>query len=263
MRVHENLVETREGGVATLRVDREEALGALSKSMVTALGDYLRDLRGCRDVRVLVLTGTGRGFIAGADIGGYHGATQAEFDAYQRMSRAVFEELEQLPQPTIAAVNGYALGGGFEVALCCDLIIASEAARFGLPEVKLGLLPGGGGTQRLSRAIGIRATKELVMTGRIMRAAEADRHRLLHKVTPADELVPAAMELAGRLAAAAPLAVREAKRLIDDGVQQALGAALTTEQAVLSRLYATADAAEGIEAFVAKREPRFTGKLPD
>ncbi|MFI9595062.1 enoyl-CoA hydratase/isomerase family protein [Nonomuraea sp. NPDC052265] len=261
MRIHENLVETAEGGVATLRVDREDALGALSKSMVAALGDYLRDLRGRRDVRVLVLTGTGRGFIAGADIGEYHGATQAEFDAYQRMSRAVFDELEQLPQPTIAAVNGYALGGGFEVALCCDLIVASESARFGLPEVKLGLLPGGGGTQRLSRAIGIRATKELVMTGRIMRADEADRHRLLHQVTSADELLPAATELAGRLASAAPIAVREAKRLIDDGVQQALGAALTTEQAVLSRLFATADAMEGIEAFVAKREPRFTGDL--
>ncbi|MBF8191052.1 enoyl-CoA hydratase/isomerase family protein [Nonomuraea sp. K274] len=256
-RVHRHLVETREGAVAVLRVDREEALGALSKSMVGALGEYLRELRGRTDVRVLVLTGTGRGFIAGADIGEYHNVDLAAFDAYQRLSRSVFEELEQLPQPVIAAVNGYALGGGFEVALCCDLIIASERARFGLPEVKLGLLPGGGGTQRLSRAIGTRATKELVMTGRTMKAEEADRLRLLCRVVPADDLLPTALELAQELAARAPLAVREAKRLIDDGIQQSLGAALTTEQSVLSRLFGTADAAEGIDAFIAKREPRF------
>ncbi|MCG5214083.1 enoyl-CoA hydratase-related protein [Streptosporangium soli] len=258
-RVHEHLVETCEGAVAVLRIDREEALGALSKSMVGALGDYLRGLRGRTDVRVLVLTGTGRGFVAGADIGEYHGVDLPAFDAYQRLSRSVFEELEQLPQPVIAAVNGYALGGGFEVALCCDLIIASEHARFGLPEVKLGLLPGGGGTQRLSRAIGTRATKELVMTGRVMKADEADRLRLLHRVVPAADLLPTALALAQEIAARAPLAVREAKRLIDDGVQQSLGAALSTEQSVLSRLFATADAAEGIDAFVAKRDPRFSG----
>jgi enoyl-CoA hydratase len=258
--VHEHLVESRKGAVAVLRVDREDALGALSKSMVTALGGYLRELRRLPGVRVLIITGTGRGFIAGADIGEYHGADQAAFDAYQRLSRSVFEELEQLPQPTIAAVNGYALGGGFEVALSCDIIVASERARFGLPEVKLGLLPGGGGTQRLSRAIGTRATKELVMTGRVMKAEEADRLGLLSRVMPTDKLMPGALELASEIAGQAPLAVREAKRLIDDGVQQALGAALTTEQSVLSRLFATADAAEGIDAFVAKREPHFLGR---
>lgn len=259
-RVHQHLVETREGAVAVLRVDREEALGALSKSMVEALGTYLRALRHDERVRVLVLTGTGRGFIAGADVGEYHGASRSEFDAYQRLSRSVFEELEALPQPTIAAVNGYAFGGGFELALCCDFVVASDRARFGLPEVKLGLLPGGGGTQRLARAIGIRATKELVMTDRVLRPDEADRRGLLTRLVAEDGLMDSALELAADLASRAPLAVREAKRLIDDGVQQSLGAALTTEQAVLSRLFATADGKEGIAAFAEKREPRFQGR---
>ena len=259
-RVHDHLVESRDGPVALLRIDREAALGALSRSMVDAMGTYFRAVRADPEIRVLVLTGTGRGFVAGADIGEYRNATPAEFDAYQRLSRSVFEELASLPQPTIAAVNGYAFGGGFELALCCDFIVASDRARFALPEVRLGLLPGGGGTQRLAREVGVRLTKELVMTGRTMRPDEADRHGLLTRVTGHDELLPTALQLARELAAGAPLAVREAKRLIDDGVQQALGAALTTEQAVLCRLFATHDGQEGIAAFAEKREPTFQGR---
>ncbi|GAA2756451.1 enoyl-CoA hydratase-related protein [Actinopolymorpha rutila] len=258
-RVHEHLVETRQGSVATLRIDREEALGALSRDMVAGLGDYFRAVRGS-DIRVLVLTGTGRGFVAGADVGEYAHASRAEFDAYQRLSRSVFGELEQLPQPTIAAVNGYALGGGFELALCCDFIVASTAARFGLPEVKLGLTPGGGGTQRLARAIGTRATKELVLTGRVIRPDEAQRRGLLTQVMEPDELVPHVAGFAAELAGHAPLAIREAKRLIDDGVQQPLDVALTAEQAALGRLFDSEDGREGIAAFLEKRDPRFTGR---
>lgn len=257
-RVHEHLVETRQGAVATLRVDREAALGALSTGMVTALGDYFRAIRGS-DVRALVITGTGRGFIAGADVAEYRDASQADFDAYQRLSRSVFTELEHLPQPTVAAVNGYAFGGGFELALCCDLIVASTKARFGLPEVKLGLVPGGGGTQRLARAIGTRATKDLIFRGRSMRPEEAERRGLLVQVVEPGDLQSCADELAAELAANAPLAVREAKRLIDDGVQQSLDAALTAEQAALSRLFGSTDGREGIAAFMDKRDPRFTG----
>jgi enoyl-CoA hydratase/carnithine racemase len=256
----DHLVLTRDGAVATLRIDRQEALGALSRRMVEALGAHLRAIRADDGVRALVVTGTGRGFIAGADVGEYDGATAAEFDAYQRLSRSVFGELASLPQPTIAAVNGYAFGGGFEIALCCDFIVASERARFGLPEVKLGLIPGGGGTQRLARAVGTRLTKELVLTGRTLYPDEADRRGLLTRLVPAGELATAAGELAATLAAAAPLAVREGKRVVDDGVRQDLDAALTAEQAALARLYATADGREGIAAFRAKREPRFTGR---
>ncbi|WP_051898795.1 enoyl-CoA hydratase/isomerase family protein [Sciscionella sediminilitoris] len=256
-RPHPNLVLSRYGRITVLRIEREEALGALSRSMVTALGECFREVR-AEETAVFVLTGTGRGFIAGADIGEYREASAAEFDAYQRLSRSVFEELESLPQPTIAAVNGYAFGGGFELALCCDFLVAGERARFGLPEVKLGLLPGGGGTQRLARAVGTRLTKELVMTGRTMRPDEAERHGLLTRRT--DTPLDTALELAGELASGAPLAVREAKRLIEDGVQQSLGAALTTEQRVLGTLFATEDAKEGIAAFAEKRTPRFSGR---
>jgi enoyl-CoA hydratase len=259
-RVHPNLVEDRRDHVAVLRVDREEALGALSRSMVEALLDYTRGIADDPGVRVLVLTGTGRGFVAGADIGEYRGAPQVEFDAYQRLSRRAFGSLTTLPQPVIAAVNGYALGGGFEIALCCDLIVASTKARFGLPEVKLGLLPGGGGSQRLARAIGVRATKELLMTGRRMRPDEAERRGLLARVAEPEELMQTALELAEEIAAQAPLAVREAKRLVDDGVEAPLEAAWTLEQRVLGGLFAGEDAREGIQAFIDKRDPDFRGR---
>ena len=257
---HTNLVEDRRDHVAVLRVDREDRLGALSRAMVEALQGYLAGLAEDPDVRVLVLTGTGRGFVAGADVNEYHGVDQAAFDAYQRLSRRTFDALEGLPVPTVAAVNGFAFGGGFELALCCDLIVASTAARFALPEVSLGLLPGGGGTQRLARAIGKRATKEIVMTGRHVPAEEAHDYGLMIRLVEPEELMASALELAETLAGNAPLAVREAKRLIDDGVETPLPAALTLEQRVLSALFATEDAREGIEAFLEKREPRFVGR---
>ncbi len=258
--IHEHLVEDRRDQVAVLRVDREEALGALSRSMVEALLGYLNGIADDPQVRVLVLTGTGRGFIAGADVNDYDGAAQVDFDSYQRLSRRAFSAVTQLPQPVIAAVNGFALGGGFELALCCDLIVASTAARFGLPEVKLGLLPGGGGTQRLARAIGTRATKELVMSARSMRPEEAERRGLVTRVVESDELGAAAAELAEALASAAPLAIREAKRLIDDGIEASLEAGWTLEQRQLGALFATADAREGIRAFIERRAPDFEGR---
>jgi enoyl-CoA hydratase len=259
-RLHDHLVETREDpGVAVLRFDREEALGALSRDILTRLHGYLSALREDPAVRVLVLTGTGRGFVAGADIGEYDGVSQAEFDSYQRLGRATFDLLAALPQVTIAAVNGYALGGGFEIVLCCDLVVAAERAKFGLPEVKLGLLPGGGGTQRLARAAGAAFTKELVVTGRFATAAELAARGLVTAVHPGGTLLAEATALARQVAGNAPLAVRAAKRLVDDGLRMPLDVALTAEQDVLSRLYGTADAKEGVAAFLAKRDPDFTG----
>ncbi|GGO94433.1 enoyl-CoA hydratase-related protein [Wenjunlia tyrosinilytica] len=258
-RIHEHLVETRHGHVTVLRVDRPAALGALSRSMLVALHEYFAVLRDDQQTRVLMLTGTGRGFIAGADIGEYHNTTQSAFDVYQRLGRETFDALAALPQVTVAAVNGYALGGGFEVALCCDLIIAADVAKFGLPEISLGLLPGGGGTQRLARAVGARLAKEAVLTGRKFPAQELARHGLVMAVHPADELYERALDRALDLADQAPIALRAAKRLMDDGIEMPLPVALTAEQQVLSGLFATDDAKEGIAAFVDKRAPRFTG----
>lgn len=257
---HPNLVEDRRDRVAILRVDREDRLGALSRGMVEALEGYLAGISGDPDVRALVLTGTGRGFVAGADVNEYHGVDQVAFDAYQRLSRRTFDALEGLPIPTVAAVNGYALGGGFELALCCDLIVASTAARFALPEVSLGLLPGGGGSQRLVRAAGKRVAKEMVMTGRRAPATEANSWGLLSRLVEPEELMGSALELTEVLASNAPLAVREAKRLIDDGVEAPLPVALTLEQRVLSALFATQDAKEGVDSFLEKRSPNFVGR---
>ena len=241
-RLHPHLEETRlPGGVAVLRIDREDALGALSRDILVRLNGYLRELAADDAVRVLVLTGTGRGFVAGADIGEYDGASQSAFVDYQLLGRDTFDALAALPQFTIAAVNGFALGGGFELALCCDLILAAERAKFGLPEVKLGLLPGGGGTQRLARAAGTRFAKELVVTGRFATAPELHARGVVSRVCPPDELLQAARELATSIAAQAPLAVRAAKPLIDEGVTMPLPDALTREQAVLAELYAGAD----------------------
>lgn len=260
VRIHEHLVEERRGPVAWLRIDREEALGALSRSLVTRLGTYFDELHTDDEIRVLVLSGTGKGFVAGADIAEYDAVSQAAFDDYQRLSRRVFTALEQLPQFTIAAVNGYALGGGFEVALCCDMILASERAKFGLPEVKLGLLPGGGGTQRLARAAGIHFAKEAVVTGAFYGAQEMYERRVVSRVCAPADLTEAARATAETIAGNAPLAVRAAKRLIDQGAQAPLDIGLTLEQQTLSGLYATRDGAEGIAAFLQKRDAPFTGE---
>lgn len=258
-RLHHHLVEERDGAVVVLRIDREEALGALSRSLVTRLGEYVAELRTDERTRVLVLTGTGRGFVAGADIAEYGTASPAVFDDYQLLSRATFTALATLPQVTIAAVNGYALGGGMELALCCDLIYASERAKFGLPEVKLGLIPGGGGTQRLARVAGTRFAKEAVVTGRFYTPAELAARGVVSRVCPPEELLPAALELAQTIAGNAPLAVQAAKRVIDRGVETPLDVGLSLEQDALCALFRTHDGAEGVAAFLGKRSPIFTG----
>jgi len=259
-RLHPNLALARHGAIEILRVDREDALGALNFEIMEALGDYVTDLRDRRDeVRVLIVTGTGRGFVAGADIAGYNGVGQTVFDGFQRRSRQTLDAIAELPQATVCAVNGYALGGGFELALCCDFVFVSEKARLGLPEIKLGLLPGGGGTQRLPRLVGPMKAKELLMTGRMIPATEAVEIGAALETCAPDALMPRAMEFAEALAGMAPLPLREAKRVVDDGIDAALSAGVTLEQRVLGALFATDDGKEGITAFMEKRAPVFTG----
>ncbi len=260
-RLHPHLALERHGAIEVLRIDREKALGALNFEIMERFGAYVDELAGrAGEVRVLIITGTGRGFVAGADIAGYADVGQKTFDDFQRRSRRTFDALAALPQISICAVNGYALGGGLELALCCDLILVSEKAKLGLPEIKLGLLPGGGGTQRLPRLIGPMRAKELLMTGRMMTADEAvDYGAALESCAP-DALMPRAMELAETLAAQAPLALAEAKRVVDDGLDTALSAGLTLEQRVLGALFATEDGKEGIAAFMEKRDPKFKGE---
>lgn len=253
----ENLSVRNVGHVRVLQIEREDKLGAFSTPLISALGAEIRTVRQDQSVRVLMITGTGRGFVAGADIGEYSRASRAEFEEYQRQSRAVFDDLARLPQPTVVAVNGYAFGGGFEFALCCDFIFASPAARFGLPEIKLGLYPGGGGPQRLSREVGARWTKELVMTGRTVYPEEALQRGILTRMTSADELFDDALRFSTELASRPRDAVREAKQLVDAGRSQDLESALTADQIALGRLFDSPDGREGVLAFIEKRDPHF------
>ncbi|GAA2453076.1 enoyl-CoA hydratase/isomerase family protein [Agromyces soli] len=258
--VHPNLLVRDDGHVRVLRIDREDKLGAFSSTLVQAIGSELARIRQSPSVRVVVLTGTGRGFVAGADIEEYANAGVEEFAEYQRRSRAVFDDLARLPQATIAAVNGYAFGGGFEIALCCDFIVAAATAKFGLPEIKLGLIPGGGGPQRLVREIGARWTKELVLTGRSVTAQEAHERGIVTSVFEREALADETMAFARALAAQPRNALREAKQVIDSGRSQDLETALSADQLALARLFDSADGAEGIRAFVEKRPPRFDAR---
>ena len=259
-RLHPNLVLERKGAVEVLRIDREAALGALNFDIQTALGDYVNKLCARKDeVQVLILTGTGRGFVAGADIAGYHGVGQCVFDDFQRRSRLTFDAIANLPQATICAVNGYALGGGFELALCCDFIFVSENARLGLPEIKLGLLPGGGGTQRLPRLVGPMRAKEILMTGRMISAQEAVAYGAALEACAPDDLMPKALAMAQELVRQPAIARREIKHVVNDGLDSALTAGLTLEQRALGTLFATEDGKEGIAAFMEKRAPEFKG----
>ena len=258
--IHTNLFLTRRDAVLELRIAREEALGALNFEIMDELGRFVRSLANDRKCRVLIVTGTGKGFVAGADISGYHDAAQVDFDRFQRRSRRTFDEIAALDQITICAVNGYALGGGLELALCCDLILVSESARLGLPEIKLGLLPGGGGTQRLSRLVGPMRTKEILLTGRFLSADEAVNYGIALKSLPGEELLSGARELADALAGQAPIALAEGKRIINDSIDAPLSTGLTFEQRVLGALFATEDAKEGIAAFIEKRSASFRGK---
>ena len=188
------------GAIAILYFNRPDKLNAINGTVYHELGDYLRSVEQS-DTSILIMTGEGRAFVAGADIDDYLTMTLAEFSAFQRLGRSVMAQMEQLPRPIIAAVNGYALGGGFEIALACDVIIAAENAKFGLPEAKLALLPGGGGTQRLSRLVGPYIAKRMIFSGESIDAARAYELKIASEVTSKGEAVNAAVALAEKILA--------------------------------------------------------------
>lgn len=249
--------------IAVLTFHRPDKLNALNSAMHADLMYELDAVERDDDLRVVILRGAGdKAFVAGADISEYaeDEADAAAFEAFQRRGRAVNDRLASFPKPVIAAVNGYALGGGFELALCCDIIVASESARFGLPEGLLGLSPGGGGTQRLVRAVGPYVASEVLLGGKRLHADRAYQLGLVAQVVPSEALRDAALTIAESLLRIAPLAAREMKTLLRVGVETTLSAALSLEQEVLLRLFGTHDGKEGIRAFVEKRPPKFTGR---
>jgi enoyl-CoA hydratase len=251
----------REGAVAVVVVDRPEALNALNGETLGRLVDELRSLSLDSETRVVVLTGAGdRAFVAGADIKEMQSMTPLEARGYAELGHECGRLLETMPKPTIAAINGFALGGGCELALACDLRYASARAKLGQPEVNLGLIPGWGGTQRIARAAGVGFAKELVLTGRNVDAEEALRRGLVNAVHEPEELLEKTLETARLLATKSPVTLAVAKQATNLALQGAHGENLTQEATLFALLFSTEDAREGTAAFAEKREPRFTGR---
>jgi enoyl-CoA hydratase len=246
-------------GIRQLLFNRPDKLNALSSPLMVEFEAALDAAAADPAVRVLVLRGAGgRAFVAGADIAEYQGDKRAEFIAYQQNSRRVFDKLERLPKVVICAIDGFALGGGFEIALCCDILLVAPDAQLGLPEGQLGLCPGGGGTQRLLRAVGKYAASDLMLAGWRLDAARAVQLGIAAEM--AEDLGAAVLRRARACLKIAPLAQAEMKRLMREGGDASLETAKSYEQEVLFRLYSTADGQEGIDAFLQKRAPEFRGQ---
>jgi enoyl-CoA hydratase/carnithine racemase len=252
-----------DGAVATLVLNRPERMNALNDLMKRDLAKALDAIGEARGVAVVVITGAGeKAFCAGADIKerSAEEPTAVEFIAAQRRTQALFGRIAELEQPVIAAINGVALGGGLEIALCCDVRLAAETARLGLTEVNLGVIPAGGGTQRLPRLIGAGRAKRLIITGAVLTATEAAGIGLVDEVVLVSELMERAHGLAETIAAKAPLAVKLAKRAVDQGAETGLKSELEFELYAASPLYTSEDRKEGMRAFVEKRKPAFKGR---
>lgn len=256
---YRNIMVERDGRIAVLTINRPEVRNALDPATWDELSRALRELEADPEVGVLIITGAGeKAFAAGADIRSLR--ERQMLDVLTSPGQDILNQLEQLSKPVIAAINGYALGGGCELAMACDIRVAAETARLGLPELNLGIIPGAGGTQRLARLVGLGRAKELILTGEIIDAAEAERIGLVNKVVPADRLMEAAREVAEKILSKGPVAVAMAKRVIQAGADVDLRSGLALEKLAQTVLFATEDRLEGTTAFLEKRKPRFQGR---
>ncbi|MCA9710173.1 MAG: enoyl-CoA hydratase/isomerase family protein [Myxococcales bacterium] len=258
--MHDEPVEGTEASIRVVTIDRPKVLNALSAAVVDELTAAVEQAAAQASVRGLLLTGEGKAFVAGADIAAMAGMSPDQALAFAGKGHALGQMLEALPIPTLAAVNGFALGGGCELALACDFVYASEKAKFGQPEVKLAVIPGFGGTQRLLRRVGLARALELCMTGDMIGADEALRIGLANRVLPPERLVPEALATLGRIAAQGPLAVAKVKEVLHRGASLPLAEACELEQQAFAGLFATDDQTEGMAAFLDKRPPSFTGR---
>lgn len=243
-----------EGQIGIITINRPKALNALNSAVLDEL-DKTLDAVDQEAIRCLILTGAGeKSFVAGADIGEMSTLTKAEGEAFGKKGNDVFRKLETFPIPVIAAVNGFALGGGCEISMSCDIRICSENAVFGQPEVGLGITPGFGGTQRLARIVGTGKAKEMIYGARNIKAEEAYRIGLVNNVYPAEELMPAAKKLASTIARNAPIAVRNCKRAINEGLQVDMDQAIIIEEKLFGDCFESCDQREGMTAFLEKRK---------
>ncbi len=251
-----------EGAVGLITINRPQALNALNSQVLSEL-DQAFSAVDLNTVRCLILTGAGeKSFVAGADIGEMSTLTKAEGEAFGKKGNDVFRKIESFPIPVIAAVNGFALGGGCEISLSCDIRICSENAVFGQPEVGLGITPGFGGTQRLARAIGVGKAKEMIYSARNIKADEAYRIGLVNNVYPLEELIPAAKKLASIIASNAPIAVRNCKKAINDGLQVDIDSAVVIEEKLFGDCFETEDQKAGMANFLEKDKEKKLKVVP-
>lgn len=249
-----------EGAIAIVTMDRPKALNALSDKTLNELDRIFTYLAGADEILGIILTGEGKGFVAGADISQMQPYGPSEGRAYADRAQTLFNKIEGIEKPVIAAVNGYALGGGCELAMSCDIRIASEKAVFGQPEANLGVIPCFGGTQRLPRLVGTGIAKELIYTGRQVKAAEAKEIGLVNQVVPADALLDAAKDMMNAITGKAPIAIRYSKVAINRGMDVDLRAGLELEKDLAALTFGTEDKQEGMDAFLAKRPAVFKNR---
>ena len=252
------IVERPSGDVVVLKINRPQVRNALNLDVRTRLADEVARAGADETVRCIVITGSDTVFAAGADIG-----EMADAGPVEVMSRNVqkyWRVLTECPKPLLAAVEGFALGGGLELALCADIIIAGEGAKLGLPEVKVGILPGGGGTQKLARLVGRQRAMLLIMTGRMFGAAEALSMGVVSEVAPAGQALARALDVAREIAAMPPISIMQIKEIVNAGLNAPLETALMLERKAFQLQFATRDQKEGMQAFLAKRKPNFEGK---
>lgn len=250
--------ESPSEGIVLLRLNRPAVRNALNLALRRELAVIFSDLSYRDDVRCIVITGDEKAFCAGADLREYVDATPTEIIA--RNMHRLWGAIAECPKPVIAAVNGYALGGGCELAMHADIIIAGQSAKFGQPEVKIGLMPGGGATQRLTRAAGKFVAMKLLLTGQMISAADAEAVGLVSSVVPDDRVLPEALTLAQDIAAQAPLAVRLIKETVLESMNSSLDAGLRSERRAFQVMFSSSDKSEGIRAFLEKRKPKFVGR---
>jgi enoyl-CoA hydratase len=255
---YEMILTERRGHVGLITFNRPQAMNALNNQLMRELMDALETFDQNEDVGAMVITGNEKAFAAGADI-----KEMADKSIQQMMDTdhlAVFGRIRTIQKPLIAAVSGWALGGGCEIALSCDMIVASESARFGQPEINIGVIPGAGGTQRLTRAVGKAIAMEMILNDRRLTAQEAFQFGMVNRVVSVEEYLDAALTLAEEIAARAPIAVRAAKRMINQSFERTLADGLAEEKQVFYNLFATEDQKEGMKAFTEKRKAEWTGK---
>ncbi|WP_411682670.1 short-chain-enoyl-CoA hydratase [Clostridium thailandense] len=257
---HENVVLDKQSHIAILSFNRPKALNALNSDVLNELNQILDEINNGEEIYVVIITGYGKAFVAGADISEMKNKTPEEARRFADLGLSVFRKIELMEKPVIAAVNGFALGGGCELAMSCDIRIASEKAKFGQPEVGLGITPGFAGTQRLSRLVGIAKAKELIFTGDLIDAVEAEKLGLVNKVVVHDQLMTEALALAEKIVSKAQIAIRYSKTSINRGFESDIETGMQIEKNLFGLCFSTDDQTEGMEAFLEKRKANFKNK---